>query len=387
MTGHTTAAPAVTPSALQLDILELVRSGALPAYPLGAARGSITIPVPSLPEEHASAHEVELRDLEGAPLARLPLVRTPEGASASGTPTWLSDRARRPYEQWHRGPESVADHTGLVVLRAPSDPDRIETALAQAGSRPLLLVLAALDGDVGLDALETVRQARSILERRPGTGIAIAPVGPDLPAAEQEAVVRSYAHNRPVMTIDPGPPGTRPAGGTVLLLTGLSGSGKSTLARAVRNRLLERGERVTLLDGDLVRRHLSAGLGFSVEDRDTNVRRIGWVAAQIAHHGGTVICSPIAPRESTRQEVREMVESTGGRFLLVHVATPLEECERRDRKNLYARARRGEIPDFTGISSPYETPARPDLRVDTTGKPVDGLADEVLALLDLGRSC
>jgi hypothetical protein len=111
------------------------------------------------------------------------------------------------------------------------------------------------------------------------------------------------------------------------------------------------------LDGDVVRRNLSAGLTFSREDRETNIRRIGWVAAEISRHGGVAVCSPIAPFDATRQDVRAMTAAAGGAFFLVHVATPLEECERRDRKGLYAKARRGEIPDFTGISSPYEEPA------------------------------
>ena len=124
--------------------------------------------------------------------------------------------------------------------------------------------------------------------------------------------------------------------------------------------ILEQGERtITSLDGDVVRHHLSKGLGFSREDRETNILRIGFVAAEISRHGGLAICSPIAPFESTRAEVRRMVERAGGGFVLIHVATPLEECERRDRKGLYAKARAGEIPDFTGISSPYEAPQMP----------------------------
>ena len=174
--------------------------------------------------------------------------------------------------------------------------------------------------------------------------------------------------------------------GLVLFFTGLSGSGKSTLAQALMDRLLERGGRsLTSLDGDVVRRNLSAGLTFSKEDRETNIRRIGWVAAEVARHGGVAVCSPIAPFDDTRQQVRQYVADAGGAFFLVHVATPLEECERRDRKGLYAKARRGEIPEFTGISSPYEEPHDADVRVDTTGRSIDEALDDVLvALRDAG---
>ncbi len=170
--------------------------------------------------------------------------------------------------------------------------------------------------------------------------------------------------------------------GLVLFFTGLSGSGKSTLARALMDRVLEQGGRtLTSLDGDVVRRNLSAGLTFSKEDRETNIRRIGWVAAEIARHGGVAVCSPIAPFDETRQQVRAMVEEAGGAFFLVHVATPLEECERRDRKGLYAKARRGEIPEFTGISSPYDEPTDADVRVDTTGRTIDDALDDVTTAL------
>jgi len=174
--------------------------------------------------------------------------------------------------------------------------------------------------------------------------------------------------------------------GLVVFFTGLSGSGKSTLARRLIDLVLERTDRtLTSLDGDVVRQTLSTGLGFDREGREANIRRIGWVAAEISRHGGVAVCSPIAPFDATRKEVRAMVEAAGGSFFLVHVATPVEECERRDRKGLYAKARAGEIADFTGISSPYEEPDDADVRVDTTGRSIDdALGDVLVALRDTG---
>jgi sulfate adenylyltransferase len=154
--------------------------------------------------------------------------------------------------------------------------------------------------------------------------------------------------------------------GLVVFFTGLSGSGKSTLARDLLDTLLERGDRkVSLLDGDLARRLLSAGLTFSRQDRDLNIARIGYVATEIARHGGIAICAPIAPYAAARAGVRRMVTEAGD-FVLVHVSTPLEVCEARDRKGLYAQARAGIIGSFTGISDPYEEPADADLTIDTS---------------------
>jgi sulfate adenylyltransferase len=149
-------------------------------------------------------------------------------------------------------------------------------------------------------------------------------------------------------------------------MTGLSGSGKSTLARDLKDALAERGDRtVSLLDGDMVRQMLSAGLTFSREDRDLNILRIGYVASEVARHGGIAICAPIAPYAAARASVRSMAAEAGD-FVLVHVSTPLAECEKRDRKGLYAKARAGVIGSFTGISDPYEEPADADLSVDTS---------------------
>jgi sulfate adenylyltransferase len=172
--------------------------------------------------------------------------------------------------------------------------------------------------------------------------------------------------------------------GFVLFLTGLSGSGKSTIARDLRDALAERADRrVSLLDGDLVRQMLSAGLTFSRADRDLNVLRIGYVAAEIARHGGIAICAPIAPYAATRARVREMVSETGD-FLLIHVATPVEVCEARDRKGLYAKARAGLIDHFTGVSDPYEEPADADLVIDTSALSRPEATAAVLGLLTSG---
>ena len=150
------------------------------------------------------------------------------------------------------------------------------------------------------------------------------------------------------------------------MFTGLSGSGKSTLARDVTDWLTSHTDRsVTLLDGDVVRQELSAGLGFDRAGRVANIRRMGFVASEIVRHGGVVVCAPIAPYAQTRAEARAMVEAHGD-FLLIHVSTPIAECERRDLKGLYARARTGELPEFTGVSAVYEEPTDAALRIDTS---------------------
>ena len=170
--------------------------------------------------------------------------------------------------------------------------------------------------------------------------------------------------------------------GFTVFFTGLSGAGKSTLARALAARLMEGGNRsVTLLDGDIVRRHLSSELGFSKAHRDVNVRRIGFVASEITKNRGIAICAPIAPYRATRREVRAMIEAVGG-FVEIHVSTPIETCERRDRKGLYARARAGLIPEFTGVSDPYEIPEAPELALDTTHLQIEEAVQQVMLKLE-----
>ena len=170
--------------------------------------------------------------------------------------------------------------------------------------------------------------------------------------------------------------------GFTVFFTGLSGSGKSTVANALMVKLMEQGGRpVTILDGDVVRKHLSSELGFSKEHRDINIRRIGYVASEITKNGGIAICAPIAPYTATRRAVREMIESFGA-FIEVHVATSVEECERRDRKGLYKLAREGKIKEFTGISDPYEAPTKAEIVLDTEGTEVDHCAHQVILKLE-----
>jgi adenylylsulfate kinase len=169
--------------------------------------------------------------------------------------------------------------------------------------------------------------------------------------------------------------------GFVVWFTGLSGAGKTTVANIVEAELEQRGHVVDHLDGDIVRTHLSKGLGFSKEDRDANIHRIGWVASRVARAGAAVIVSAISPYEEARRHARSLVEPHVP-FIEVYVATPLEECARRDPKGLYAAAFAGEIADFTGVSAPYEEPSNPGVRIDTTGVSPSESAQVVLDALE-----
>ena len=169
--------------------------------------------------------------------------------------------------------------------------------------------------------------------------------------------------------------------GFTVFMTGLSGAGKSTIAQVLFAKFLEKGDRpVTLLDGDIVRHSLSSKLTFSKEDRDINVRRIGFVASEITKNRGIAICAPIAPYETTRREIRQIIEAYGG-FFEVHVATPIQTCEKRDRKGMYAKARAGLIKGFTGVDDPYEPPPNPEVYVDTTDLSPDEAAQQVMIVL------
>jgi adenylylsulfate kinase len=172
--------------------------------------------------------------------------------------------------------------------------------------------------------------------------------------------------------------------GFTLWFTGLSGAGKTTIAEIVGPELERRGRLVEYLDGDSVRQHLSKGLGFSKEDRDTNIERVGWVASRLTRHGAVVLVSAISPYEETRRKARELIEEFGP-FVEVHVDASVEACAARDVKGLYAKAFAGEITEFTGVSDPYEEPTAPELRLDTEGfEPAASAARVLVRLVELG---
>ena len=174
-------------------------------------------------------------------------------------------------------------------------------------------------------------------------------------------------------------PNERYRQGVCIWFTGLSASGKSTTAEALERLVLVQGRRVTMLDGDVVRTHLSKGLGFSKEDRDVNILRIGFVAAEIVRHGGVVVCAAVSPYRATRDEVRSMMEE--GRFIEIYVDTPIEVCEQRDPKGLYAKARQGLLKGFTGIDDPYEPPLKAEIALDTVVNSEEGNARLILDYL------
>jgi sulfate adenylyltransferase len=314
----------------------------------------LTPDVPDLPPAR------ELEDAEGVLVA----TADGDGLSVREIPRWRSPASVHA-ELGARGWSEPDAWVGQPPQDVSGLPDRLLVLLPVAGTAPDSAVIS-LGAAVWAD-------------RAAGRELMVVPV--PVTAADPEVswleLAAAYGAGPVASHVDPAPPHT---GGRAVMFTGLSGAGKSTIAGRLVELLVEAGHTVTLLDGDEVRTHLSAGLGFSKADRDTNVRRIGWVAAQIAKHGGLAVCAPIAPYAATRAEARRLVEEQAGpgSFVLVHVATPLDECEARDRKGLYAKARRGEIAEFTGISDPYEEPTDAELVIDTRSSSVDESARRVL---------
>ncbi|HEV3294133.1 MAG TPA: adenylyl-sulfate kinase [Streptosporangiaceae bacterium] len=311
----------------------VVRPEALVRAVLAAARhlppGTLVVPLALAPRDTSADRELALRALV---------------AAAYGATHLFTDE-----------PAAPADPAAIPVVSAG------DWAYDRAAEvwRPLALIEPGMErADLALGELE------DLLDR-----------GEEVPAwFTPPAVAAELRRARP----------PRSERGLVVFLTGLSGSGKSTIARGLRDALTERGDRtVSLLDGDLVRELLSAGLTFSRADRDLNIARIGFVATEVARHGGIAICAPIAPYAQARARVRAMAREVGD-FLLIHVATPVQVCEARDRKGLYAKARAGLIGNFTGVSDPYEEPTDAELTIDTSVMSRQQSVEAVLRLLTTG---
>lgn len=410
----------------ELDLVELALGGALSASSLAAA-------LPGVPADAV------LTDAENTPLAHLtvrpgdlPDVLEPlKPVPAAIGPQWDA-AVRRPARAVRAALEEVSgdDAGNSLALLVTEVPTREELSAAvtlvsgAAGAAPsgragtvLLLVPVArrtpAPGTVGAPGLvrAVLGLADSLTEQAAARVTTVAVPWSGLGGTTFEEVAAAYgaarveplaAHRSPAtaerVAALPGvrdeavralyPPAsaaevTRAAAGgarrrgVVVFFTGLSGSGKSTVARALAAELEDDGLGTTLLDGDEVRHHLSKGLGFDRASRETNVERIGYVAALVAKHGGIAVAAPIAPFAAGRARVRALAEEAGAHFVLVHVSTPLAVCEARDRKGFYARARAGEIAEFTGISSPYEEPDDADLVIDTTDIPVPEAVETV----------
>jgi sulfate adenylyltransferase len=384
-----------------LELTELVVTGVLDGYP-------VPVVPPPPPTGVPAGVPLVLQDAEGTPVATLVDGRPEPARPFTHGP--LRSRRRTPEQLRHVADGLVVPVTGPLTRAAVTQ----VAERAVAGDRAVLwlvVVGAGRSGELSPEGLvRAVQGAAEDAAGRGAPGTVVAVAVPRLDGVDDDRLLADVAQGfgaaEVLMPDRPGDgvPSWHPASarelersdrppdrrGVTVLFTGLSGSGKSTVARGLAERLLDDGRRpVSLLDGDEVRRLLSHGLGFSRADRDLNIRRIGFVAAEITRHGGLVICAPIAPFDDVREEVREAISQVGD-FVLVHVDTPLAECERRDRKGLYARARQGLIPDFTGISSPYQPPADPDLRIDTThlsgGAAVDLVWDLLLSRGYLGRT-
>ncbi|WP_029252972.1 adenylyl-sulfate kinase [Paraoerskovia marina] len=381
-----------TPSTLvlddhALDLLELALGGAVAHADLVRALDADISPGTVLTD----AENTPLATWDGGTL-------TPDRPfAAEPTPVW-DPRLRRPAREV-RAQYAQRPQTAVVLDGPPTwDEQRVVTGLA--AERAIVLVVPVTRGAGQAQANATCRAATALAadvdgpvdvlvlpfptehqdggQSREGLlagyGLTRVVDAQEARSAETREALTTLSARRDTLVADLYPPAsaqevlatTTPSAsaGTVVLFTGLSGSGKSTIARALAAQLESGGRTVTLLDGDVVRQHLSAGLGFSRHDRALNLERIGYVASLVATHGGTAIAAPIAPFAASRASIRNMAVEAGARFVLVHVDTSLEVCEARDRKGLYAKARAGEIPDFTGISSPYETPTDADLTID-----------------------
>lgn len=378
----------------QLEGLELVLVGLLrdadPHWALGGAPQSVAEPNAMcrlvLPEvamrQVRVGDEVTFCDPENTPIAEFVVSRlTPlrrGRVAAEGSVRHLRDLAHGPAREYrlHRGDDLSG--CAVAVFSPTVSPADILRATQTAAGRPLELIAEGTDDRVASARL--VRELQEAAELIPHAHVRFMPRADpgDEPADLTMCVLAGLGAEHPLdFRVARG---TR-SGGAVVMFTGLSGAGKSTVARALAEWVAAHTlQRAVLLDGDDLRRELSAELGFSPEDRHRNLERQAWVAARVAEAGGLAICAPIAPFAASRAAMRAKVEPNS-RFLLIHVATPLEVAEARDRKGLYAQARAGAITDFTGIDSPYEVPDDADLVIDTSEQTVDECVAVVTALL------
>ncbi len=390
----------------QLDLVELLLAGCL--TPGSRFTSDLPLVLPSMVDV-VPGGELELHDAEGAPVAYVEVANAPP--AITGRLVRLAGVVHQDALDLRRSPSGVrswaAGRRSVGVFLNENEPLRrnqiaalARTATERTARVVILCPLGAHDaGDAAWYGRAAAARITADLIRDALGGARydvtlVAVPCPPRPALWDD-VLRAYGAE-PVDL--PAPRGESPAEvldefarfadppygrGLVLFFTGLSGSGKSTVARAVAARVMEScSRRVTLLDGDVVRRYLSSDLGFSADDRDLNVRRIGWVAAEVARHGGMAIACPIAPYDGARKAARSLAESAGADFLLVHMATSLAVCAERDRKGLYALAQAGKIQSFTGVSDPYEVPLDADLALDTETTSLDEAVSAVVKALN-----
>jgi adenylyl-sulfate kinase len=361
------ALPTIQLTAKQTRLFELHACGAL------APARSFTVPA----EGHPAGAEVLLRDAHNRRLGILRVEESQQGTVAGPVevvelPGHVDFRSLRLTPAESR--QALGGNTVLgVMLRAVPTSALLETIGRWDG----LVLIAVAAGDS--DYFPVVHAARLLEPSR----VRIVVV-PEADPAHDETILRSYGAAQIAAAPSEGTPILAPTPrhcrGFCVWFTGLPSAGKSTIAELVGVMLRERGRRVTMLDGDVVRTHLSKGLGFSREDRDTNIRRIGFVAAEIVRHDGVVICAAVSPYRATRDDVRAMVGAD--RFLETWVATPQQVCEERDVKGFYAKARAGSMQGFTGVDDPYEEPLAPEITLHTTGSTPEENARRVIAHLE-----
>ena len=367
----------------QVEGLELIVAGLLPGtrgYGLPREEGPEPSLIVSADEPLVPGSVVHLCDRQNTPLVALAVDRVADapggGVCIAGEVHGLRRFEHGPARELRLSGEEDFAHAVVALFSRVVYPADVLRAIAQAGTSPLVLAAqGSLSRKESAALVATVVEAGQLI---PGSQVYYIPRAADFePIGDVSATVLEGLGAQRVLDFRRLERET--SLGAVVLFTGLSGSGKSTVAAAVADKLAEVSLRnVVLLDGDHVRAELSSELGFSAEDRRTNLLRQAWVGARVAEAGGIAICAPIAPLESTRQEMRRRVEPDSA-FVLVHVATPLEVAEARDRKGLYAKARAGKLPDFTGIDSPYEAPSNADVEIDTS---IHSVEESVKMIID-----